>query len=102
MISQFSQVAAIGRNDPGNNHILGSTFATVICSNFSIRVINTTDHEPLQPIREAFSFQLDKRSSVTINFIEKSAGNFVHFYGKYNAEVMLYVKIAYAAAFRPQ
>ncbi len=65
------QVRAICRNDTGSNSILRSTFATDVGCNFSIGVRNTTNHEPLQPIREAFSFQFwGQRSYVTINLID--------------------------------
>ncbi len=64
---------------------------------FMIRVRNNTDHEPLQPIREAFSFRFwDQRASVTIHLIDwidfktfsenarskQSVGNSENFYRK--------------------
>ncbi len=47
------------------------TFATDVGSNFSTGVRNTTDHEPVQSIREAFSLRFwSQKLSVTINWID--------------------------------
>ncbi len=52
--SLIRQVGGSGRNDPGSNSILGSTFAAKVSSNFIIKVRNTTDHEPSPFNRRSF------------------------------------------------
>ncbi len=69
-MSLNQQVWASGKNDPGSNYAIHSTFATNLSSNFIIEVINSTYQEHPPPIRDAYSFQFGgQRLSVTIHLI---------------------------------
>ncbi len=97
-------MGAGGKNNPGSCFVIGRCFATEIGSNFIIGVRNTTDHEPPQSIRDAFSLWfVGQRSFVTIHLIGwfdfktlqeswKQKVNYENVYGKYDGEVSICVK----------